>query len=85
MDAYKKLDGKKDRKVEVILMDYDTNQKGMDKYMTKSKINFPGLKRKLTETSPLTKAHQTKVLPTVVLATKTHHGVITARAPVVLV
>lgn len=68
VDAYKKLDGKKDRKVEVILMDYDTNQKGMDKYMTKSKINFPGLKQAETEKSFLSKVFPVEGLPTLVIA-----------------
>ncbi len=68
MDAYKSLDGKKGRKVEVILLDYDTSQKAMDKYLVKSKINFPGLKQAETEKNYLSKIKAIEGLPTIVIA-----------------
>ncbi len=68
VDAYKKVAGKKDRKVEIILVDHDTNQKAMDKYMVKSKINFPGLKRSETEKNLLSQIVKIEYLPTVILA-----------------
>ena len=68
VDAYKALDGKKDRKVEVILMNYDSDQKGMDKYMLKSKINFPGLKNKETKGNFLSKIYPAEALPSAVIA-----------------
>lgn len=68
VDAYKSLDGKKDRKVEVILLNYDTDQKKMDKYLVDSKINFPGLKQAETEKSYLSKIKPIEGLPTIVIA-----------------
>jgi hypothetical protein len=68
VDAYKKLDGKKDRKIEIVHVNYDANQKGLEKYLKKSKINFPALKLSETKTSALATIHPTKYLPTVVLA-----------------
>ena len=54
--------------VEYILMNYDDSQKAMDKYMVKSKINFPALKHSETKTNALATFHKTEFLPTVVLA-----------------
>ncbi len=69
MDLYKKLDGKADRKVEVILVNYDINQKSMDKYLTKSKINFPGLKQSETKTNFINQIQKVEnSLPAIVLA-----------------
>ena len=68
VEQYKALDGKKDRKVEFILIDHDINQRGMDKYLVKSKINFPGLKQSETENGFLTKIKPvTGGLPMVVI------------------
>ncbi len=65
VDAYK---SKKGNDVEFILMNYDDSQKGMDKYMVKSKINFPGLKNGERESNYLSKVFETKGLPTLVIA-----------------
>ena len=68
MEAYKDLDGKSNRKVEAILVNHDTNQKAMDKYMTKGKVNFPGLQRAESEKNLLTSISNLKALPTMVIA-----------------
>ena len=68
VDAYKKLAGKKDRKIEIVHVNYDTNQKALDKYLKKSKINFPALKHSENKTNALATFHKTEFLPTVVLA-----------------
>lgn len=64
VDAYKN----KGDNVEYILMNYDDNQKAMDKYLVKSKINFPGLKNAERDKSFLTKIFPTEALPTLVIA-----------------
>lgn len=69
VELYKTIDGNPKRNVEIILIDYDINQRGMDKYLTKSKINFPGLKQAETESnfaSTLQKIESS--LPAIVLA-----------------
>jgi len=65
VDAYK---SKKGNNVEFILMNYDDSQKGMDKYMVKSKINFPGLKNGERESNYLSKVFEAKGLPSLVVA-----------------
>ncbi len=67
VEFYKGLDGKKDRKLEIVLVNHDSNQKGMDQYMTKSKINFPGLKHSESNKNALATATKVEYLPTIVL------------------
>ena len=64
VDAYK---SKKGNNVEFILMNYDDSQKSMDKYMVKSKINFPGLKNGERESNYLSKVFEAKGLPSLVV------------------
>lgn len=64
VDAYKK----KGDNVEYILMNYDDNQKGMDKYLVKSKINFPGLKVGEREANYLSKIYPVKGFPSLIIA-----------------
>ena len=67
MDAYKSLDGKPGRKVEVIHVNHDTNQKAMDKYLVKGNINFPGLKQAETAKTPLVSLAPFEALPAMVI------------------
>jgi len=53
--------------VEYILMNYDDNQKAMDKYMVKNKINFPGLKVGERDANYLTKVFPAEGFPSLVI------------------
>ena len=70
MAAYAKLEGKKERNLEVVHVNHDTSQKAMDKYLVKSKINFPGLKQSETTENLLAKIPEVESLnlPTLVIA-----------------
>lgn len=67
VDAYKKLTGKQNRKVEVIHVNHDASEKAMRKYLAKSKINFPALRHSETQKNLLSKIKPVKSLPTVLL------------------
>lgn len=64
VDAYKK---NKAGNVEFILMNYDDNQKAMDKYLVKSKITFPGLKHAERESNYLSKVFDVKGFPSIAI------------------
>ena len=49
-------------------MNYDSDQKTMDKYLVKSQINFPGLKQAETEKNFLATIFTVAGLPSMVLA-----------------
>jgi hypothetical protein len=61
VEAYASLVGKTSRNTEVILVNHDTSQKAMDKYLVKNKLNFPGLAEK--ENSLLTTLFKFEALP----------------------
>jgi hypothetical protein len=53
--------------VEYILMNYDDSQKAMDKYLVKSKINFPGLKIADRDANYLTTVFPAEGFPSLVI------------------
>ena len=59
---------RKSGNVEYILMNYDDSQKAMDKYMVKSKINFPGLKNGDRDANYLTKVFPAEGFPSLVIS-----------------
>lgn len=63
VSAYKK----KGSNVEFILMNYDDNQKAMDSYLVKSKINFPGLKNGERDSNYLSKVFAVKAFPSIAI------------------
>jgi hypothetical protein len=63
VEAYASLVGKTSRNTEVILVNHDTSQKAMDKYLVKNKLNFPGLKLAEKENSLLTTLFKFEALP----------------------
>ena len=63
-------DAGKDRKFEIVLFGYDSNQSGIENYLKKSNMAFPAVKKAdLKSVSKLGKLGDTGYIPNVVLVT----------------